>query len=170
MRAIYKPDHHSQLKLLLQWVKCDLVWLFKTAPIKIKEEEPHSPITIYYDHACGICRIEMEHYKAKDKKARLKFINVNHSNFDLMSEGLDPQNILDYVHAKDETGKVVYGIEAFVWIWEAFGCQFMPIQVRLPLIKQLACDIYRLFAKFRYKIRRRYLDCSRECDHKMIWT
>ncbi len=132
------------------------------------DEEPKYPITIYYDGACGICRREMEHYRAKDKNARLKFINANHPNFDPKSEGLDPQNILDYIHAKDENGKVVYGLEAFAWIWEACGYKLLPILVRLPLIRQLARAFYRLFARYRYKISRGNLDCGPECGHKMI--
>jgi hypothetical protein len=53
----------------------------------------------------------------KDKNTRLKFINANHPNFDPKSEGLDPIKILDYIYAKDQNGKVVYGVDAFAWIW-----------------------------------------------------
>jgi hypothetical protein len=33
----------------------------------------------------------MERYKAKDKKARLKFVNVNRPDFKPENEGLDPK-------------------------------------------------------------------------------
>lgn len=132
------------------------------------DEEPKYPITIFYDGACGICRREMERYRAEDKNARLKFVNANHPSFDPKSEGLDPQKILDYIYAKDQNGKVVCGVDAFAWIWEACGYKFLPILVRLPLIKQLARAFYRLFARCRYKISREKLICGPECDHKMI--
>lgn len=132
------------------------------------DEEPKYPITIFYDGACGICRREMGRYRAEDKNARLKFVNANHPNFDLKSEGLDPQKILDYIYAKDQNGKVVCGVDAFAWIWEACGYKFLPILVRLPLIKQLARAFYRLFARYRYKISGEKLICGPECDHKMI--
>jgi predicted DCC family thiol-disulfide oxidoreductase YuxK len=132
------------------------------------DEEPKYPITIFYDGACSICRREMERYRAKDKNTKSKPIIANHSNFDPKNEGLDPQKILDYIYAKDQNGKVVYSVEAFVWIWEACGYKFLPILVRLPLIKQLARAFYRLFARYRYKISREKLVCGPECDHKMI--
>jgi predicted DCC family thiol-disulfide oxidoreductase YuxK len=131
-------------------------------------EESNYPITIYYDDACGIRRREMEHYGAKDKNARLKFINANHPNFDPQSEGLDLQHILDYIHAKDGNGKVVYGLEVFAWIWEACGYKLLPILVRLPLIRQLARAFYKLFARYRHKISGGNLDCGSVCDYKMI--
>ena len=71
------------------------------------------PTLILYDGACGICRSEMERYKAKDKKARLKFVNVNRPDFKPENEGLDPKQIIDYIHAKDGDGKIVYGVDAF---------------------------------------------------------
>jgi predicted DCC family thiol-disulfide oxidoreductase YuxK len=132
------------------------------------DEEPKYPITIFYDGACGICRREMENYRTKDKNTRLKFINANHPNFDPKSEGLDPIKILDYIYAKDQNGKVVYGVDAFAWIWEACGYKFLPILVRLPLIRELARAFYRLFARYRYEISREKLVCGPECDHKMI--
>jgi predicted DCC family thiol-disulfide oxidoreductase YuxK len=51
-------------------------------------QEIQYPITIFYDGACGICRREMERYKAKDKEARLKFVNVNRPDFKPENEGV----------------------------------------------------------------------------------
>ena len=102
------------------------------------DEEQNNPITIYYDGAYGICSREIERYRAKDK------------------------------HAKDENGKVIYGVEAFAWIWVASGYRLPTIVVRLPLIRQLSRGFYRLFVRCRYKIWRGNLVCGSECDHKMI--
>ena len=126
------------------------------------------PITIFYDGACGICRKEMERYAAKDKNSRLKFVNANNPDFKPENEGLDPKKILDYIHAKDGNGKIVYGVDAFAWIWEAYGYKFLPIFVRLPLVKVAARGFYRLFARYRYKLSGEKLVCGPECDHSMI--
>ena len=83
---------------------------------------------------CGICRSEMERYKAKDKKARLKFVNVNRPDFKPENEGLDPKKIIDYIHGKNGDGRIVYGVDAFVWIWKACGYKFHPILARLPIV------------------------------------
>jgi len=40
-------------------------------------------------------------------------VNANTPDFKPENEGLDPKKIVDYIHAKDGNGKVVYGIEAF---------------------------------------------------------
>ena len=131
-------------------------------------QEIQYPITIFYDGACGICRREMERYKAKDKEARLKFVNVNRPDFKPENEGLDPKKIMDYIHAKDSNGKIVYGVDAFAWIWKACGYEFLPIFVRLPIIKGAARVFYRLFARYRYKLSGEKLVCGPECDHHMI--
>jgi hypothetical protein len=77
------------------------------------------------------------------------------------NEGLHPKQILDYIHAKDGNGKVVYGIEAFVWIREACGYKFRPI------FAQIARAFCRLFARYRYKLSGDKLVCGPECDHPM---
>jgi len=133
-----------------------------------KMDKPEYPLTIFYDGACGICRREMERYRTKDKNAGLKFVNVNRRDFDAQAEGLDPRKILDYVHARDAKGKTVRGAEAFVWIWLACGYRVLPFLAQLPVIKQLARALYRLFARYRYKISGEKLVCGPECGHTMI--
>ena len=110
----------------------------------------------------------MERYKAKDKKARLKFVNVNSPGFKPENEGLDPKKVIDYIHARDGNGKIVYGVDAFAWIWKACGYRFLPIFVRLPIIKGAARGFYRLFARYRYKLTGKRVVCGPECDHSMI--
>ncbi len=131
-------------------------------------DKPGYPITIFYDGACGICRKEMERYRAKDKNGRLSFVDVNRQGFDAQLEGLDPQKALDYIHARDAKGKIVRGAEAFIWIWLACGYKVLPLLARLPLIKQAARVFYKLFARYRYKISGEKLGCGPECDHTMI--
>ncbi len=139
--------------------------------IKKMSDEAKYPITIFYDGACGICKREMERYGANDKLARLKFVNANSPDFHPESEGLDAKKVLDYIHAKDQNGKIVYGAEAFVWIWRACGYKFLPIFAQLPVVKQLARVFYRLFARYRYQLsgkKGEKLVCGPECDHPMV--
>jgi len=110
----------------------------------------------------------MQRYAGKADKARLKFVNANNPDFKPENEGLDPTKFLDYIHAKDSNGKIVYGVDAFAWIWEACGYKFLPIFVRLPLVKEAARVFYRLFARYRYKLSSEKLVCGPECDHSMI--
>jgi predicted DCC family thiol-disulfide oxidoreductase YuxK len=131
-------------------------------------DKPVYPITVFYDGACGICRREMERYRAKDKNARLKFVNVNRPDFDAKSEGLDTEKIFDYLHAKDGGGRMVRGVEAFVWIWMACGYGILPVVAQLPIVKQLARASYRLFARYRYKIGGEELVCGPECNHTLL--
>jgi hypothetical protein len=88
-------------------------------------------------------------------------VNANTPDFNPENEGLHPKQILDYIHAKDGNGKVVYGIEAFVWIREACGHKFRPI------FAQIARAFCRLFARYRYKLSGDKLVCGPECDHTM---
>jgi hypothetical protein len=48
------------------------------------DEEPKYQIMIFYEGTCGICRKEIEHYRAKDK-------NANHPNFDPKIEASNPE-------------------------------------------------------------------------------
>ena len=82
--------------------------------------------------------------RGKRQAARLKFVNANTPDFNPENEGLHPKQILDYTHAKDGNGKVVYDIEAFVWIREACGYKFRPI------FAQIARAFCTLFARYRY--------------------
>lgn len=128
------------------------------------------PITIFYDGACSVCAREMERYRKKDKLGRLKFFDVNQASFDFRRYGLRPERLKDYIHAQDGQGKTVYGIDAFIWIWQAVGWRLLPFFVGFPLIKQVGKIFYRIFAKNRYLWGgREKLACSsKECEHTMV--
>ena len=40
------------------------------------------PLTLYYDGACPVCALEMDHLRSRDAAARLVFVDIAAPGFD----------------------------------------------------------------------------------------
>lgn len=111
---------------------------------------PHWPITIFYDHACDICRGLMRDYKRQDTKNRLQLIDISAPDFKAEQYGLDPSLVSLYLYAKDSRGQIVRGTDSFIWTWQALGKNFSAAVLGWPIIRVFAQPLYRVFSRYRY--------------------
>jgi predicted DCC family thiol-disulfide oxidoreductase YuxK len=75
-------------------------------------------LQIYYDGLCRLCSMEINHYKGCKHEGSLIFVDITDPDFDPRKENLKPENIHRHLHAKDSSGKVYIGVDAFVEIWK----------------------------------------------------
>ena len=119
------------------------------------------PLTVFYDGACRMCTHQMENFRRKDLKKRLIFVDVSRPEFDARKFGFDKltaggfkdwELLQKYIYAKDASGRVVRGVEAFIWMWRACGENLLAFFVGLPVVKQLGKILYRFVSRFRYRL------------------
>lgn len=109
-----------------------------------------SKLMIFFDGACHLCSREMEHYKIKKHEGRLEFVDISDPLFAAEKFGLDRKQVQKFMHAKDESGRIFTGVDAFIQIWKrlpSFG-----LAVRLAengFIRPIMDVGYHAFAKIR---------------------
>ena len=109
-------------------------------------------IKVFYDAKCGLCSKEINHYKNIAPAGIFKWIDVNKYSTLLIEESLTLEETLKLLHAKDDSGNLYIGINAFILIWKQLKrWRILAILISLPVIKQLTNICYKIFANWRFK-------------------
>ncbi len=82
------------------------------------------PLTIYYDASCPLCAREIGTLAACDRASRLNLIDCSPLEFNdtqVTEVGLNRQELMLAIHARDSAGKWYRGIDVFVLAYHAAG-------------------------------------------------
>lgn len=108
-------------------------------------------ITIFYDGKCGLCSKEINHYRKIAPDGIFNWQDITQSTTELHKEGISLAEGLKLLHARDETGKLHIGVDAFVLIWKQLKhWNLLAFIASLPLINPLLKFGYRHFAEWRF--------------------
>lgn len=83
-----------------------------------KSKDSPNKLQVYYDGLCKVCSFEIEHYKKQKGSEKIAFVDITKTGFNAAQEGLDPHLVHKYLHAKNESGQIVSGVETFRLIWQ----------------------------------------------------
>ena len=127
---------------------------------------PAYPIKIFYDGSCVVCSSGMEHYRQKDAKKNLIFIDVTAPDFRPETYGLETygksrEELLRKLHVLDAEGKYYTGADGFPPIWRGLppsAYLLLAWLIEKPLVNQIAKAGYFIFARLR-----RFLPKRRTC-------
>lgn len=109
-------------------------------------------ITVFYDGKCSLCAREIKHYRKIAPTDIFDWQDITECSDFLKKEGISLSTGLRLLHAKDEANKMHIGADAFILIWKQLRWwNILAIFVGLPIIRQIANMIYRLFASWRFK-------------------
>ncbi|MBS3797734.1 MULTISPECIES: DUF393 domain-containing protein [unclassified Pseudoalteromonas] len=109
-------------------------------------------LTLFYDGNCPLCTAEIRKLKGYDQCGALALVDIN------SDEDLSRYPMIDYhaanatLHAIDENGRVLLGLDANVAVWRAVGKYPWLRVLRWPLIRIVADCCYRIFANNRHRI------------------
>lgn len=127
-------------------------------------QQPTYPITIFYDGACPMCVRLMEAFKNKDAKHRLLFVNIADPHFDAKHFGLEGAPLQSYIHATDSNGRVVRGVDVFLWLWQATDRPLLAFLVGFSFIKSFGKVIYSCISRVRYRLwKKKGMMCDEHC-------
>src|SRR6266700_6340460 len=79
------------------------------------------PLTLFYDAACPVCALEMDHLRERDRHGRLIFIDIGAPGFDAAAHGTTLAAMNAQIHAKRPDGSMLIGVEVLRLAYDAVG-------------------------------------------------
>jgi predicted DCC family thiol-disulfide oxidoreductase YuxK len=115
---------------------------------------------VFYDGGCPLCRREIAHYRRRDRRQRLDWVDVTTAAGKLERHGLNFEQAMAELHVLDEAGHWQRGIDAFLVIWDHLPAyRWLVAPASTPGLKHLLAFGYQRFAAWRYRHR-----CSGSCS------
>jgi predicted DCC family thiol-disulfide oxidoreductase YuxK len=126
---------------------------------------PHD-IEVFYDGACPLCMREIRMLQDRDRRQRIRFVDIAADGFDAASVGLTWETLMDRIHGRLPDGTLVEGVEVFRRLYTAVGFGPLVALTRLPGITQLLDLAYHAFARNRLRLTGRCVDGACELHTK----
>jgi predicted DCC family thiol-disulfide oxidoreductase YuxK len=123
-------------------------------------------IEVFYDGACPLCMREIRMLRGRDRRQRIRFVDIAANGFDVASVGLTWETLMDRIHGRLPDGTLVEGIEVFRRLYAAVGFGPLVALTRLPGITQLLDVAYHAFAKNRLRLTGRCVEGACELHTK----
>lgn len=114
------------------------------------------PLTLLYDEACPLCKLEIDNLKARNEKGLLRFVDVSAPDFDPAPYGVPLSDMLKVIHAVRADGKMSKGVEVFRLAYKAVGLGWITRPTGWPLLKPLFDTAYVHLARNRYRISEKF--------------
>jgi uncharacterized protein (TIGR01777 family) len=101
--------------------------------------------SVYYNGACPVCRIEMNHYARRCQTAAVPVTFIDSSlRYDGLAEyGLRREHLERRLYLKSANGQIVSGVAALTRLWAGTpGYRWLSMVVSLPVVRPLAEVLY----------------------------
>lgn len=109
-----------------------------------------SPVSVYYDGACPVCSREIATYQRLTPEDAVRWVDASTCDESDLGEGLDRSQALGLFHLRDESGRVLSGLDAFIALWARVpGFGLVARLAALPPFRLLLGFGYRVFLKVR---------------------
>jgi predicted DCC family thiol-disulfide oxidoreductase YuxK len=123
-------------------------------PIPQLTPQPTPQLTLYYDHACALCRIEMQRLARWDRGQWLAFIDSSAVDFDAAAHGFTAAALDRELHGVCADGRVLRGLACIRQAYALTRCGWLWRITALPGLKSGFDAFYLWFARHRRAISR----------------
>lgn len=110
------------------------------------------PLTLFYDAACPVCSLEMDHLRERDHAGRLRFVDIGAPGFDAAAHGATLQAMNAEIHARRSDGSMLKGVEVLRLAYDAVGLGWVLRASAWPPLRPAFDGAYRVFARHRLAI------------------
>ncbi|MEJ6476358.1 DUF393 domain-containing protein [Pseudoalteromonas piscicida] len=107
---------------------------------------------VFYDGNCPLCRKEMDALKRVDHADKVELVDIHSNRFECEFTEITKQDAMEKLHAYNESGELIFGLDVTVAVWKAVGKHRWLSLLRLPGIRWVADKAYLFFAAHRMKI------------------
>ena len=132
-------------------------------PTSAADTQPKFTFEIFYDGKCPLCRREISFLKAKDRKSRIRFRDIQQLQLNCPEIPRTHDQLMAEIHGRLPDGTWVTGVEVFRRLYDAIGWTWVIAPTRWPLIRNVLNVSYRFFAKRRLALTGR---CGDSCEVK----
>lgn len=110
--------------------------------------------TLFYDAACPVCSLEMDHLRERDRAGRLAFVDISAPGFDPMPFGATLAEMDAEIHALLPDGRVIRGVPVLRLAYDAVGLGWAMSFTGWAPWRGAFDAAYRTFARHRRPISR----------------
>ncbi len=110
------------------------------------------PLTLLYDEACPLCRLEMDNLKSRNAKGLLRFVDISAADFDPAPYGVSLADMRASIHAVKADGEMVKGVAVFRLAYAAVGLGWITAPTGWPGLRPWFDRAYAWFARNRYDV------------------
>lgn len=112
---------------------------------------PQHLFEIFIDGGCSLCSREAGLLRRLDRgRGRLKLTDLASPEFERSDHGLSYEQVMRSIHGMTPDGRVVHGVEVFRRAYEAVGLGWLWAPTGWPVLRPLADEVYRAFARWRF--------------------
>ena len=115
-------------------------------------------IDVFYDGACPLCMREVRWLRRRDKRKRIRFVDIAAPGFDAREAGVSREALMDRIHGRLPDGTIIEGVEVFRRLYTFVGFPFLSRVSRLPGISGMLDLAYGWFARNRLRLTGRCRD------------
>ncbi|WP_275289058.1 thiol-disulfide oxidoreductase DCC family protein [Halomonas elongata] len=96
-----------------------------------------SPLKVYYDAACPLCRRERRRYERLAREAHsVEWLDVSSHETGLRERGVEPREALLSLHVEDAEGTLHRGMDAYILLMRRIPrLRPLAVLIGLPVIK-----------------------------------
>ena len=115
----------------------------------MNSSQPATPLSIWYDGDCPVCRQEVALYPRIDRDGRIDWIDITALADGDLPSGKSRADLLGRFHAREADGPWQVGVDAFAAVWRVLpGFRYFAFLFRLPVIRQIAQVAYLGFLRW----------------------
>ena len=108
-----------------------------------------TPLLVWYDGGCPLCRREIALMRRLDRRGAIRFVDVSHGQ---TSCPLDRETLLARFHAT-ENGRLLSGAAAFAAMWRAIPLlRPLGLAARIPWVLAALEQAYRVVLRLRPRL------------------
>lgn len=112
-----------------------------------------TPLTVYFDGSCPLCRREIALYRRQRGAERLAWVDV--SAAEALGEDLSCEAAMRRFHVREAQGRLLSGGAAFARLWRALpGWRVLGWTFAWPPLSWMLEGAYRLFLPLRPRLQR----------------
>jgi predicted DCC family thiol-disulfide oxidoreductase YuxK len=112
------------------------------------------PLTLFYDAACPVCSLEMDHLRARDRDGKLRFVDIAAAGFDATAYGASAAAMDAEIHGLRADGTMLRGVQVLRLAYAAVGLGWLLRPTGWAPLRPLFDAGYRVFARHRHGISR----------------
>lgn len=112
------------------------------------------PLTLFYDAACPVCSLEMDHLGERNRDGRLMFVDIAAPGFDPTAYGVSMADMNAELHGLCADGTMLRGVEVLRLAYDAADLGWVMRPTSWAPLRPLFDVGYRVFARHRREISR----------------
>jgi predicted DCC family thiol-disulfide oxidoreductase YuxK len=108
-------------------------------------------LTLFYDGSCPLCVAEIDKLRTLNQAEYLHFEDILEADFSERYPEICITEASNILHGKLDSGELLLGLDVTHKAWSLVGHKKWIGILRMPFIKHIADQCYRLFARNRYR-------------------